>query len=90
LITALKDSDADVRQQAAFALSQIGDEAAIDALTVAVKDPVADVRQQAIFALTQIADGHGRRRHVPQPEAPKQVAPNVQPKPPAPAPAKPQ
>ena len=85
LITALKDNDAEVRQQAAFALSQIGDESAIDALTAAIKDPVADVRQQAIFALTQIADGGGHRRHNPQPvaaPAKPQAAPMPQPAPP--------
>jgi HEAT repeat protein len=55
LVIALKDSNADVRQQAAFALGQLDDARAIDALTAALKDPSADVRQQAAFALGQLA-----------------------------------
>jgi HEAT repeat protein len=54
LVIALKDADADVREQAAFALGQIGDARAIDGLTAALKDANADVRQQAAFALGQI------------------------------------
>ena len=54
LIFALKDADADVRQQAAFALGQLRDPRAIDALTGALKDSSADVRQQAAFALGQL------------------------------------
>ena len=52
---ALKDSVADVREQAAFALGQLRDPRAIDGLTSALKDPSADVRQQAAFALGQLA-----------------------------------
>ena len=51
---ALKDADADVREQAAFALGQIGDARAIDGLTAALKDANSQVRQQAAFALGQI------------------------------------
>jgi HEAT repeat protein len=54
-VIALKDSAADVRQQAAFALGQIRDPRAIDGLTAALKDASADVRQQAAFALGQLA-----------------------------------
>jgi HEAT repeat protein len=55
LVIAVKDADADVRQQVVFALGQIRDPRAIDALTLALKDASADVRQQAAFALGQIA-----------------------------------
>jgi HEAT repeat protein len=44
-----------VREQVAFALGQIRDARAIDALTAALKDPNASVRQQAAFALGQLA-----------------------------------
>ena len=57
LIQALKDSDADVRQQAAFALSQVGDDSAVEALTVAMKDPNAEVRQQAISRWDRSPEG---------------------------------
>ena len=53
---ALKDSDAEVRQQAAFALSQLRDPRAVPALTSALKDESDEVREQAIFALSQIRD----------------------------------
>jgi hypothetical protein len=62
LVGALKDKDADVRQQAAFALSQIGDESAIEPLTALLKDPAPEVRQQAIFALSQLAGGDRHHR----------------------------
>ena len=52
----LKDSAADVRQQAAFALGQIRDRAAVEALVIALKDSVSDVREQVAFALGQIRD----------------------------------
>ena len=51
---ALKDANADVREQTAFALGQIRDARAIDGLTAALKDVNASVRQQAAFALGQI------------------------------------
>jgi HEAT repeat protein len=44
-----------VREQVAFALGQIRDPRAIDALTGALKDTSKDVRQQAAFALGQLA-----------------------------------
>ena len=56
LITALQDKDEEVRQQAAFALSQIRDPKAVDGLLIAIKDSNAEVRQQALFALGQIGD----------------------------------
>ena len=43
-----------MRQQAAFALGQIRDPRAVDALTEALKDDDEDVRQQAAFALGQL------------------------------------
>jgi HEAT repeat protein len=52
----LKDADADVREQVAFALGQLRDPRAIDGLIAALKDADADVRQQAAFALGQIRD----------------------------------
>ena len=55
LIIALKDSVADVREKVAFALGQLGDPRAIEALTNALKDPQVDVRRQAAFALGQLA-----------------------------------
>ena len=55
LLDALKDSSADVRQQAAFALGQIRDPKALPALTAALRDAAADVRQQAAFSIGQIA-----------------------------------
>ena len=55
LVMALKDADADVREQVAFALGQLRDPRAIDALTTALKDASASVRQQAAFALGQLA-----------------------------------
>jgi HEAT repeat protein len=51
----VKDVDADVRKQVVFALGQIRDPRAIEALTIALKDEISDVRQQAAFALGQIA-----------------------------------
>jgi HEAT repeat protein len=57
LIGALKDSSADVREQAAFALGQLRDPKALPSLTAALRDSVADVREQAAFAIGQIS-GH--------------------------------
>jgi HEAT repeat protein len=55
LLDALKtDKDADIRGQAAFALGQIGDARALEAITAALKDANADVRKQAAFALGQL------------------------------------
>jgi len=53
-VIALKDGNADVRQQSAFALGQLRDPRAIDALTAAMKDANVEVRRQAAFALGQI------------------------------------
>ena len=50
------DSNADVREQAAFALGQLRDPAAVDALVIALHDTTPDVREQAAFALGQIRD----------------------------------
>mgnify|MGYP003424959210 CR=1 FL=1 len=52
----LKDENADVREQAAFALGQIRDRAAVEALVIAIKDPSPDVREQVAFALGQLRD----------------------------------
>ena len=56
LISSLKDENADVREQAAFALGQIRDRGAVEALVIAIKDPIADVREQVAFALGQLRD----------------------------------
>ena len=62
LVQALSDAKPDVRQQAAFALSQIGDASAVDALTTAMtKDTDPEVRQQAAFALGQVFGRGGAR-----------------------------
>ena len=45
-----------MREQAAFALGQIRDRAAVEALVIAIKDPAADVREQVAFALGQLRD----------------------------------
>jgi HEAT repeat protein len=54
--SALKDSHANVREQAAFALGQFRATSAVPALVVALKDSAANVREQAAFALGQIRD----------------------------------
>jgi HEAT repeat protein len=54
-MAALKDSNPDVREQAAFALGQIRDPKALPSLTAALRDSVADVREQAAFAIGQIS-----------------------------------
>ena len=56
LVEALKDANDDVREQAAFALGQVGDKAAVPGLVQALSDAKPDVRQQAAFALSQIGD----------------------------------
>ncbi len=53
---ALKDSDEDVRQQAIFALTQLGAQAAVPAYIQALKDPSEDVREQALFGLSQLGN----------------------------------
>lgn len=55
LIVALKDTDEDVRCQAAWALGRAGKARSVDALLEALKDAPA-VRKQAIRALGQIGD----------------------------------
>ena len=57
LITALKDSDAGVRRQAASALGQRGSRRAVPALIELLKDSLPEVRQQrARRRCTQIGD----------------------------------
>jgi HEAT repeat protein/beta-lactamase regulating signal transducer with metallopeptidase domain len=51
LIESLKDEDAEVRQHALFALTQLGGPRAVEALTSAVKDPDPDVREKAVWGL---------------------------------------
>ena len=55
LIVALKDSDEDVRCQAAWALGRTGKARAVDALLEALAD-APEVRKQAIRALGEIGD----------------------------------
>ena len=56
LIEALKDNDAGVRRQSAWALGRIGAEAkdAVPALMEALEDNDADVRQESDRAIRQI------------------------------------
>ena len=54
LADALKDTDAEVRQQAAWALGRIRSEQSVDALIAALKDSDQDVRKQVIWALGRI------------------------------------
>jgi len=51
LLGALKDEDEQVREQALFALAQIGGPRALEALTLALKDGSARVRERAVHAL---------------------------------------
>jgi HEAT repeat protein/beta-lactamase regulating signal transducer with metallopeptidase domain len=51
LVEALKDEDAEVREQALFALSQIDGPRATEALIAALKDPNPQVRQKAVYGL---------------------------------------
>lgn len=55
LLVALKDTDEDVRCQAAWALGRTGKTRAVDALIEALEDSPA-VRKQAIRALGEIGD----------------------------------
>ena len=54
LVATLKDIDADVREQAAWALGAIGDARALAGLTSALKDSASSVRRQAAWALGAI------------------------------------
>src|SRR5580765_6874636 len=56
LVTALKDTDAGVRRQAAAALGDIGNARAVTGLIDALKDADPDVRQHALSALGEIGD----------------------------------
>jgi hypothetical protein len=55
LIGALREGDAGVRSQAAWALGAIGDRRASDALLLALKDSDTKVRRQAAWALSVVA-----------------------------------
>jgi HEAT repeat protein len=55
----MRDTDQDVRKQAIWALGQIQNPKAVDALTAALKDGNTEVRRSAAQALAQIY-GSGR------------------------------
>jgi HEAT repeat protein len=56
LAGALKDADAHVRKQAAWALGEIKDPRASGALASALKDASAEVRKQAAWALGEFKE----------------------------------
>lgn len=56
LVLLLRDKDAQVRKEAAWALGEIADGWAVDDLLVAIRDKNADVRQQCCTALGKIKD----------------------------------
>ena len=51
LSEAIKDEDAEVRQHALFALTQLGGPRAAEALAAALKDPDPEVREKAVWGL---------------------------------------
>ena len=55
LIRALGDEQANVREQAAWALGKIADGRAVKALGDALQDEEADVREQAAWALGRVS-----------------------------------
>ena len=62
LTAAVKDKDADVRQQAVWALARTRDRAVVPTLIGALSDESADVRQHACLALGQLKDPAAVRR----------------------------
>jgi HEAT repeat protein/beta-lactamase regulating signal transducer with metallopeptidase domain len=59
LIEALKDEDAEVREHALFALSQVGGPRAAEALIAALKDSNSQIREKAVWGLG-IRHGEGQ------------------------------
>jgi HEAT repeat protein len=57
LLTALADTDADVRWDVVQALGDIGDPRAVEALTATLEDAQVGVRQAAREALDSISEG---------------------------------
>jgi HEAT repeat protein len=62
VIGALADSNPNVRAEAAWACGMIGDDRAIDGLSLALEDADSNVREQAAWALGMVARGKDRRR----------------------------